>query len=78
MKNDKKIVLNFGHCAEVLDKEIMIGRDTTVDGKRKQFTFNPWLNEYSVWVASDTEKGYSVCVDGGQAVEELLKVYNEL
>jgi hypothetical protein len=56
----------------------MIGADDTVDGKRKQFTFNPWLNQYSVWVASSTDKGYLVCVDSGQAVEELLNVYNDL
>lgn len=58
----------------------MIGRDHTVEGKRKQFTFNPWLSEYSVWIASSTEKGYSVCVDNGNVsrLEELLTVYNEL
>lgn len=77
MKNDK-IVLTFGHCAEVLNRDIMIGSDDTKEGKRKKFTFNAWLNEYSVWVASSTEKGYFVRVDGGQAVEELLNVYNDL
>lgn len=66
-----KIDLSEKHCKDVLDREIMIGRDAAKDGKRKQFGFNAWRNEY--YVTHD-----NVIVDCGQAVEELLCVYNEL
>lgn len=63
--------LSIKHCEEVMDKELMIGRSDSRCGKRKQFGFHVWLNEYRVSLDG-------VVVDSGQAVEELLEVYNDL
>ena len=67
----KRIELTVKHCIDVLDAEICIGRDKALDKKKKEFSFNSLKNEYSVW--HDDYK-----VDSGQAIEELLNVYNEL
>lgn len=63
--------LEIQHCEQTMNQELMIGRDNARDGKRKQFGFHVWLNEYRV-----THDG--VIIDSGQAIEELLEVYNEL
>jgi hypothetical protein len=67
----KKIYLTTDHCEEVLRNEILIGSDKAYDGTRKRFVFVPWMNEYRV-------KHDGTVIDSGQAVEELLEVYNEL
>ena len=67
-KNRKRIELTIDHCEESLSQEILIGLDS---GKRKKFTFHVWLNEYRVY------RGKEV-IDSGQAVEELLEVYNSI
>ena len=67
----KRIDLNSGHIKEVLDRELMIGSAVARGGKRKQFGFHVWLNEYRV-----THDGK--IVDSGQAEGELLEVYNQL
>ncbi len=64
----KRIDLELRHIKEVLTKDILIGSDST---QEKRFTFNPWANEYAVY-----HKG--IRVDAGQALEELLQVYNEI
>lgn len=58
----------MSHCEEVLNQELMIGADFE---RKKKFTFHVWINEYRVY-----HKGK--CLDSGQAVEELLEVYNSL
>lgn len=67
----KKTYLEIIHVQQSLSKPVLIGSDTAHDGKRKQFVFVPWEEEYRV-MHGDRE----VC--GGQAVEELLEAYNEL
>jgi hypothetical protein len=67
----KRIALTQTHIEEVLGQNIQIGSDSTATGLRKQFVFNPWANEYRVLCGSEV-------VDAGQAMEELLVVYNEL
>jgi len=64
----KNITLELRHVEEVLTKDILIGSDSA---REKKFTFNPWANEYGVY-----HKGNRV--DAGQALEELLQVYNEI
>ena len=63
--------LEIKHCKEVLDAETLIGSSRAKDGRTKKFTFNMWQNEYRVWHGKEQ-------VDGGQALEELLEVYNDL
>lgn len=63
--------LNVSHIEEVLRKDILIGSANACDGKNKRFLFNPWSNEYRV-THDDIQ------VDSGQAIEELLDVYNSL
>ena len=70
MSND--IELKVEHCVEVLNQELLIGSDRLRNRKgRKKFTFHVFLNEYRVY------KDYEV-IDSGQAIDELLEVYNEL
>lgn len=64
----KRIDLEPRHVEEVLTRDILIGSDSA---REKRFMFNPWANEYVVY-----HKG--IRVDAGQALEELLQVYNEL
>jgi len=71
MKKYKKIILTEQDCNDVISKEILIGSDIAIDGLRKRFTFNAWLNEYSIWKNN-------IRIGGGQAIEELLEEYNEL
>ena len=57
---------------EVLDKEIVI--HSVFDSERKfskKFTFNIWLNEFTIW-----REGFRVT--GGQALEELIEAYNNI
>jgi len=63
-----KITLTEQHCKEVLNTELRIGVDTRAN---KKFTFHVWLNEYRVY------KGDEI-IDSGQAIEELLNIYNDL
>lgn len=63
--------LQMKHVEEVLRNDVMIGSAIAHDGKNKKFVFNPWANEYRV-IHGDVD------IDGGQAVEELLAVYNDL
>ena len=64
--------LKVKHCVEVLNQELLIGSDQLRNRKgRKKFTFHVFLNEYRAY------KDYEV-VDSGQAIDELLEVYNEL
>jgi hypothetical protein len=67
----KKKYLTVDHCEEVMRKELIIGSDRARDGKTKTFTFHIWDNEYTI-----THGG--TVVETGQAVEELLEVYNAL
>ena len=67
--------LTTRHCEEVLDQRLMIGSDKASDGVRKRFYFHVFLNEYQVEHGSH---GSERIVDSGQAVEELLEVYNDL
>ena len=64
-------LLKIVHCEEVLSQELMIGSDKARDGRRKRFVFHVWMNEYRV-------RHDGAIIDSGQAVEELLEVYNEL
>lgn len=61
--SDRK--LKVYHCTEVLDQELLIG----ADGK-KRFLFHVLENEFRVY--KDDE-----IIASGQAVEELLNIYNE-
>ncbi len=63
-----KIYLKTSHCEEVLNQELLIGADSK---REKKFTFHVWMNEYRVYSKGE-------CIDSGQAVEELLEVYNSL
>lgn len=67
--------LTTEHCKEILNQRLLIGSDKASDGKRKRFYFHVWLNEYIVEHGSH---GDEKIIDSGQAVEELLEVYNEL
>lgn len=67
----KKIYLTTDHCEEAMRKELLIGSDRAKDGETKKFTFHVWNNEYRI-----THGG--TVVETGQAVEELLEVYNDL
>lgn len=63
--------LEPAHCEQVLRLDIEIGSGQSADGKRKQFVFNPWANEYRI--LRDGKE-----LEAGQAIEELLDAYNEL
>lgn len=67
----KKLMLEPRHAQVVLSKDIVIGSSHSRDGKQKQFTFNPWVNEYRVYYDGNI-------IDAGQAIEELMDVYNDL
>ncbi len=58
--------LTIEKVKHALDRNILIA----CDGNKK-FTFNAWQNEYTVWYKTER-------VDSGQALEELLIVYEEL
>ena len=62
----KNIPLELKHCKEVLSHELIIGYDSKIN---KRFTYHIWENEYRVY---HNDK----MIDCGQAVEELLEVYN--
>ena len=64
-------VVTIENCREVLTRDLLIGAASTLDGESKAFVFNPFCNEYRVM------RGLKV-IESGQAVEELLAVYNEL
>lgn len=70
----KRPVLTIEHVKSVLDKEIVIGSDTSRDGYRVTFTFNPYANEFRV---SHDNQGV-IAVGCGSDAHELLKTYNEL
>ena len=61
-----RIILETKHCEEVLNQELLMGSDSD---RKKRFTFHVFDNEYRVWHNGE-------CIDAGQAVEELLEVYN--
>ena len=65
---NKNIELKVKNCVEVLDRELLIGSDSSM---KKSFTFNVFKGEYRVWHNGE-------CIDAGQAVEELLEVYNSI
>lgn len=67
--------LTTKHCEDVLNQRLLIGSDKAKTGERKRFYFHVWLNEYQVEYGSH---GNEKVIDSGQAVEELLEVYNEL
>ena len=67
--------LDTRHVKEVLYQRLLIGSDKAIDGERKRFYFHVWLNEYQVEHGSHSREKI---IDSGQAVEELLEVYNEL
>jgi hypothetical protein len=52
----------------VMEQDILIAADTRAN---KKFVFNPQQNEFTIY--KDDEY-----VDGGQAMEDLLDVYNDL
>lgn len=73
----KQVVLKVKHCEQALTQDLLICTDGI-----KKFTFHVWQNEYRVWVK---EKGAGsplwptwVIKDAGQALEELLNLYNDL
>ena len=71
--------LNIRHCEEVMNQRLMIGSDEAKNGERKRFYFHVWLNEYQVEHGSHgSEKVIFSNRDSGQAIEELLEVYNSL
>ena len=76
-KEIEKIILTIENCEEVLDQERLIGSGTTKSGKRKQFTYNPWEDEYKIWVDGRV-LDYGEGVEYGMDTEELLEVYNSL
>lgn len=66
------IKLNVIDCKSALDRTILIGNGKSKkDGQVKEFLFHIWDNEYQVRL------NYMV-IDSGQAIEELLEVYNNL
>ena len=66
------IKLSLKHCMETLDRELLIRSEKPRCRKgHKRFTFHVLLNEYRVYKNSEI-------IDSGQAVEELLEIYNEL
>ena len=67
--------LTTRHCEEVLNQRLLIGSDVAKNSERKRFYFHVWLNEYQVEHGSH---GSEKIIDSGQAVEELLNVYNGL
>ena len=67
--------LTIKNCEVVLNQRLLIGSDTAQDGKRKRFYFHVWLNEYQI---EHGLIGAGKIIDSGQAVEELLEVYNNL
>jgi len=71
MAGAKLVELTIDHVRDVLLKEIEIATAVCRDGKRKRFTFNAWRDVYSVTKSGDV-------VDGGQSLEELVNIYNEL
>ncbi len=64
--------LDIEHCKEALNTEIIIGSVADCrTGVNKRFVFHVWENEYRVY-------NRDVVVDAGQAIEELLEIYNNL
>jgi hypothetical protein len=79
--------LKLKHCTEALDREIVVGSTSKAGKDVKRFVFHVLENEYRVQVKKYrtssplSHKPEAISwktVDSGQAVEELLEVYNEL
>lgn len=64
-------------CKESLNREIKIGSAYIAGKDCKRFVFHVWDNEYRVQVKKHGPYLWKT-VDSGQAVEELLEVYNKL
>jgi hypothetical protein len=64
-------MVTIKNCEQVMSKEVTIGSGIAKDGQSKHFTFNAWVNDYSVWHDGGV-------IDSGNAIEELLEEYNEL
>jgi hypothetical protein len=64
-------MLTIKDCKDFMDHETLIGSDKAKDGLPKRFTFNAWMDEYSIW--HDNKR-----ISGGLAIDELLEEYNEL
>lgn len=64
-------MLTIKDCKDVMSKETLIGSYTAKDKKRKLFTFNAWMNEYSIWHDG-------VRIDSDPMNGRLLEEYNEL
>jgi hypothetical protein len=58
-------------CMKVLRVPIEIATGYASDGRLKRLDFNPHENAYGVWHSE-------VYITGGNAVEEILDVYNSL
>lgn len=69
----KKVELTADHCAEALEKELLIGSDTTDNGERKTFTYQPSTGLYTVRVA-----GVISCFGIKPGLDYLLEKYNSL
>lgn len=67
-KNKDGLDLTIEHIAEILKKDLVIGSDTET---QKKFVFNPWRNEYAIYVKGEY-------LTGGQDIESLLNEYNEI
>lgn len=74
MSRTKRTTLTMADIKDVLDKEILIGSDMSLDGYRVTFAFKPLDNKFVV-----CHDNYGVVAAGWASdVHELLKTYNEL
>ena len=63
-------VVSVADTEVIMKKEILIHEGKFKSGSAKQFLFHPFLNEYVV-------RRDGVCIDGGNAIEEIVNDYNE-
>lgn len=74
----KKIILTTEHCNEVLNSELLIGSDDTLDGKRKRFTYNPFDREYKIWINGKELDYDDYGLEYGMILDGMLDIYNGL
>lgn len=72
MKSATKIrEVTVQDCMQVLRVPVVIATGYASDGRLKRLEFSPWQSAYGVWHSE-------VYVTGGNAIEEILDVYNNL
>lgn len=66
-----KYELTAKHCKDIMNKETLIAFDVSKNGKQKKFTFNAWMNRFSIWHGDNR-------INNSKMYGNLLEEYNNL